>query len=68
MTPADRAKEMASRARASERRDWWLILTPGATEPTAVLFVPPLLQSEVLTFCGGHYSHCGVTPLLEQVE
>lgn len=68
MDALERTRLIAEKARAAERRDWWLITKPGAAEPIPVLFCPPLLQSEVFAFGGGRYAHCGVVPLLEQVD
>jgi hypothetical protein len=66
MTAAERAQQIAEKAHAKEKRDWWLIRKTGSAEPIPVLFVPPLTQMEVLAI--PQYSHCGVIPLLEQVD
>ena len=67
MNAVDHAKEIAARAHAKERRDWWLIRKPGVAEPVPVLFVPAVTQGELLQHFP-LYAHCGVIPLLEQVD
>lgn len=66
MNAIEHAQQLAAKAHARERRDWWLIRKPGAAEPIPVLFCPPQTQAEVLAI--PQYAHCGVVPLLEQVE